>query len=178
MSGCWVVQTRPGFEVEYAEQTGAFVPKVERRWKHRGKQHERLVGELPGYAFVEADVRNDPYAYHEAAASEHFIGVLPGKVTQAEYDRLREGLDDRGVRKPKQQDKAVYFKPGDLLEVVNGPFTGAQVVCKYHRGEKICVSYLQAGTALLHMHSTWCVKSSTDQPLPPQHGGRRKRRSR
>lgn len=152
-----VVQVRPGREPQYASETGAEVPLVERKWVYRGKNRTGLFAEYPGYAFVTGDV-DDPVRYYELKTKD-FYRVLPGKVTQTEYDRLHEDRDERGVRKQKNEDKLEYFAPGDVLEIINGPMIGLKVICKYHRKEKVCVTPLQGSTQALHMHSSSCIKA-------------------
>ncbi len=138
----YVVHAYSGYEKkvaeklkEYAEREGLddhfgriLVPSEEVIEVKDGKKRKSERKFFPGYVLVEMDMNED--TWHLVKRVPQVMGFIggtsdrPAPITQKEVDRILQRMEEV-VDKPRPK---VVFQPGEMVRVIDGPFTDFEAV--------------------------------------------------
>ncbi|SIN71374.1 transcription antitermination protein nusG [Sulfurivirga caldicuralii] len=138
----YVVHAYSGYEKkvaeklkEYAEREGLadhfgriLVPSEEVIEVKDGKKRKSERKFFPGYVLVEMDMSED--TWHLVKRVPQVMGFIggtsdrPAPITQKEVDRILQRMAEV-VDKPRPK---VVFQPGEMVRVIDGPFTDFEAV--------------------------------------------------
>ena len=138
----YVVHAYSGYEKkvaeklkEYAERAGLddyfgriLVPSEEVIEVKDGKKRKSERKFFPGYVLVEMEMNED--TWHLVKSVPQVMGFIggtsdrPAPITQKEVDRILQRMEEV-VDKPRPK---VVFQPGEMVRVVDGPFTDFEAV--------------------------------------------------
>jgi len=138
----YVVHAYSGYEKkvadklkEYAEREGLddyfgriLVPSEEVIEVKDGKKRKSERKFFPGYVLVEMEMNED--TWHLVKSVPQVMGFIggtsdrPAPITQKEVDRILQRMEEV-VDKPRPK---VVFQPGEMVRVVDGPFTDFEAV--------------------------------------------------
>jgi len=120
---------------EYAEREGLddyfgriLVPSEEVIEVKDGKKRKSERKFFPGYVLVEMEMNED--TWHLVKSVPQVMGFIggtsdrPAPITQKEVDRILQRMEEV-VDKPRPK---VVFQPGEMVRVVDGPFTDFEAV--------------------------------------------------
>ena len=111
---------RSGFESKFGE---ILVPTEEVVEMRDGKKRKSERKFFPGYVLVQMEMDNDSWhLVKESPKVLGFIGGTPDKpapISDAEANAILQRVED-GADKPRPK---VLFEPGEVVRVVDGPFT-------------------------------------------------------
>ena len=111
--------TRAGLADKFGE---IFIPREEVVELRRGKKTTAKRKLLPGYMLVEMEMSDE--TWHLVRRTPYIAGFLggdgkPRPMDPAEVERLKRQVEE-GVEHPKPK---VRFDVGDVVRVIDGPFT-------------------------------------------------------
>lgn len=138
----YVVHAYSGYEnkvkkalQEYIERAGLddcfgriLVPSEEVIEVKDGKKRKSERKFFPGYVLVEMDMNED--SWHLVKSVPQVMGFIggtperPAPITQKEVDRILQKVEEV-VDKPRPK---VLFEPGEMVRVIDGPFTDFEAV--------------------------------------------------
>lgn len=121
----WVVRVRPGYEIRYSNKygSGAECPTYLSTRYHRGRKIQEQRAAVSGYVFVDGDP-SDPYVWHYAAGIDGFARFIAGApLRDCDLDPLREALTE------KPANQRPRLRPGQRVQITNGPFAGTIGTC-------------------------------------------------
>ncbi len=111
---------RSGLETKFGE---ILVPTEEVVEMRDGKKRKSERKFFPGYVLVQMEMDNDTWhLVKESPKVLGFIGGTPDKpapISDAEANAILQRVED-GADKPRPK---VLFEPGEVVRVVDGPFT-------------------------------------------------------
>jgi transcriptional antiterminator NusG len=111
---------RSGFESKFGE---ILVPTEEVVEMRDGKKRKSERKFFPGYVLVQMEMDND--SWHLVKDSPKVLGFIggtpdkPAPISDAEANAILQRVED-GADKPRPK---VLFEPGEVVRVVDGPFT-------------------------------------------------------
>ena len=143
----YVLHTKSRFEnvvndALLKKSTEAFLPKIQVKSKRRDRNIMIRVPLFPGYIFVQTDLRP---AHHidilKTAGAVRLIGNKDGPIpVPAETIESLKIM----VHTDHPVTTGNYFKKGDKVIVVNGPFTGVTGIFERYRGASRVVVNIEA----------------------------------
>ena len=124
---------RSGLESKFGE---ILVPTEEVVEMRDGKKRKSERKFFPGYVLVQMEMDNDSWhLVKESPKVLGFIGGTPDKpapISDAEANAILQRVED-GADKPRPK---VLFEPGEVVRVVDGPFTDFNAVVEEVTYEK------------------------------------------
>jgi len=125
---------------EHLENQGftVYLPLLQRYKLKKGKQVKSIEPLFPRYLFISLDETSSEW--HKIRSTRGVIGLVrfsgvPAELPVNLIEELKQQASSEGVI-DKTQENPKLFKSGDLVQIVNGSFTGWEAIVKEQDGNQ------------------------------------------
>lgn len=140
----YLVVTKPQSEFKAQDNLNrqgykTYLPLVQITRRRNGKNLKRTEAFFPRYLFIHLDKETDnwsPIRSTIGVAGMVRFGSLPAVVPEKLINKLKNSEDEFGIQSIKTKE----LKPGEQVEIINGPFAGYKAIYqKMKSAERVSV---------------------------------------
>jgi len=144
MASCWyLIHSKPREEyraLEHLKNQGfeVFLPRLQSYKLRKGKQAKVVEPLFPRYFFICLD--KVPSQWHKIRSTRGVVGLvrfsdMPTVVPTQLIEQIKLLANVEGLIDKTSESQSVY-KPGDLVQIIDGSFNGWEAVVKEQDGDQ------------------------------------------